>query len=289
MGELDGKRIVVTGSTRGLGRGFALALAGAGARVVVNGTDAARATAVADEIAAGGGTAVAVAGSVADDDVAARLVATCVDAFGGIDAVVNNAGIVRDRTLLNMTPEEFDDVVAVNLRGTWSVSRHAARAMKEAGGGLLLQVISGSAFVPSVGQTNYAASKAGVMGMLYAWDGELARHGIRVNALWPIADTDMTQVVFDNARKRAEADGRPAPTAAELGFGTPETVAPVVVYLCSDRAAHLRSQLVTFNGRKLALWQHPREAWIERKDAWTLDELDSALRGADERVYRPER
>jgi NAD(P)-dependent dehydrogenase (short-subunit alcohol dehydrogenase family) len=287
MGDLDGKRIVVTGSTRGLGRGFALALGAAGASVVVNGTDATAAESVAGVIRDAGGAAVAVAGSVADDDVAARLVSVCVDTFGGIDAVVNNAGIVRDRTLVNMTPAEFDEVVAVNLRGTWSVSRHAAKVMRDNGGGLLLQIVSNSAFTPSVGQTNYAASKAGVMGMLYAWDGELARFGIRVNALWPIAETDMTQVVFDNARKRADADGRPAPAPADLGFGTPETVSPVVVYLCSDRAAHLRSQLVTFNGRKLAVWQHPREARIERRDAWSLDDLDAVLRDADEPVYRP--
>ena len=168
MGALDGKRIVVTGATRGLGRGFAVALAEAGARLVVNGTDAERLAEVAE--ATGG---VAVAGSVADDDVAASLVAACVERHGGVDAVVNNAGIVRDRTLMKMTPEEFDEVVAVNLRGTWSVSRHAAAAMKDTGG-LLLQVVSNSAFTGSVGQTNYAASKAGVMGMLYAWDAELA-------------------------------------------------------------------------------------------------------------------
>jgi NAD(P)-dependent dehydrogenase (short-subunit alcohol dehydrogenase family) len=164
------------------------------------------------------------------------------------------------------------------------VSRHAAKAMKETGG-LLLQVVSNSAFVGSVGQTNYAASKAGVMGMLYAWDVELQRYGIRTNALWPIAQTDMTRIVFDNAAKRAEAEGRPAPSAAELGFGTPESVAPIVVYLCSDRAAHLRSQLVTFNGSKLALWSHPHEHVIGRQEGWTLDDLAAALAGAAEPVH----
>jgi 3-oxoacyl-[acyl-carrier protein] reductase len=286
MGELDGKRIVVTGATRGLGKGFALALGAAGAKVIVNGTNAALAEEVAETIRSHGGTAEPVVGSVADDAVAEKLVSTCISRFGGIDATVNNAGIVRDRTLMNMTPEEFDDVIAVNLRGTWSVSRHAARAMKETGG-LLLQVISGSAYVGSVGQTNYAASKAGVMGMLYAWDLELSRFKIRTNALWPIADTDMTQVVFDQARKRAEESGKPAPDPATLGFGTPETIAPVVVYLCSDRAAHLRSQLVTFNGRKLALWQHPKETWIKRQDSWTVEQLDGALHDSAEQVYRP--
>ena len=284
-GQVEGKRIVVTGATRGMGRGFALALAAEGARVVVNGTNAELVEEVTSAIRDGGGTAEPVVGSVADDAVAERLVSTCVQRWGGIDAAVNNAGIVRDRTLMNMTPEEFDDVIAVNLRGTWSVSRHAARAMKETGG-LLLQVISGSAFLGSVGQTNYAASKAGVMGMLYAWDVELSRFNIRTNALWPIGETDMTQVVFEQAKKRAADSGKPAPTPAQMGFGTPTTIAPVVVYLCSDRAAALRSQLVTFNGSKLALWQHPRETWIKRQDGWTVDEIAAALGGADEPVYR---
>lgn len=284
MSTLEGKRIVVTGATRGLGKGFALGLAAAGARLVINGTNAALAEQVTEEIRAAGGTAEPVVGSVADDALAERLISTCVDRFGGIDSVVNNAGIVRDRTLMNMTPEEFDEVIAVNLRGTWSVSRHAARAMK-ATGGHLLQIFSNSGFTGSVGQTNYAASKAGVMGMLYAWDVELSRFNIRTNALWPIAETDMTQVVFDMAKKRAEEAGKPVPSAADLGFGTPETIAPIVVYLCSDRASHLRSQLFTFNGRKLALWSHPKETWIERKQSWTLDELDAAMRDSAEKVY----
>ncbi|HTN80228.1 MAG TPA: SDR family NAD(P)-dependent oxidoreductase, partial [Acidimicrobiales bacterium] len=271
-GAVEGKRIVVTGASRGLGRAFAVALAAEGAKIVVNGTNAALLDEVAAGIVADGGEALAVVGSVANDDLAEKLVTTCVGSFGGIDAVVNNAGIVRDRTLVNMTPDEFDDVVAVNLRGTWSVSRHAARAMKESGG-LLLQVVSNAAFVGSVGQTNYAASKAGVMGMLYSWDVELRRFGIRVNALWPIAQTDMTQIVFDNATKRATEAGQPPPTPKQLGFGTPESVAPIVVHMCSDRAAHVRSQLVTFNGSKLALWSHPHETVLARRDVWTLDDL----------------
>jgi 3-oxoacyl-[acyl-carrier protein] reductase len=288
MGEVEGKRIVVTGSTRGIGRGFAEGLAAEGARVIVNGTNGELVDQVTEAIRSRGGTAVGVTGSVADDTVAERLVATCINEFGGIDSVVNNAGIVRDRTLMNMTPEEFDEVVAVNLRGTWSVSRHAARAMKETGG-LLVQVISGSAFLGSVGQTNYAASKAGIMGMLYAWDVELARFNIRTNAVWPIGDTDMTQVVFDMAKKRADEAGRPAPTPTDMGFGTPESIAPIMVYLCSDRAAHLRSQLVTFNGSKLALWQHPKETWIERQDSWTVDQIAGELGTAAEPVYQAPR
>jgi len=288
MGMLEGKRIAVTGASRGLGRAFAVALAAEGAHVVVNGTNAELLDGVVQDITGAGGEAAAVVGSVADDDVAASIVQACVERFGGIDAVVNNAGIVRDRTLMNMTPEEFDEVIAVNLRGTWSVSRHAARAMKEQGtGGLLLQIVSNSAFTGSIGQTNYAASKAGVMGMLYAWDVELKRFGIRTNAVWPVAQTDMTRVVFENAAKQAEAAGRPVPEPSSFGFGTPESVAPVVVYLCSDAASHLRSQLVTFNGSKLALWSHPRETELGRQDGWTVAELAAALDGAAEPVHVP--
>jgi NAD(P)-dependent dehydrogenase (short-subunit alcohol dehydrogenase family) len=281
---VEGKRIVVTGASRGLGRAFASALAEEGARLVVNGTNASLLDELVADVRASGGEAVAVCGSVAEDDVAEVIVTSCVDSFGGVDAVVNNAGIVRDRTLMNMTPAEFDEVIAVNLRGTWSVSRHAARAMRESGG-LLLQVVSNAAFVGSVGQTNYAASKAGVMGMLYSWDVELRRFGIRTNALWPIAQTDMTQVVFDKAAKRSEDAGKPPPAPRELGFGSPEAVAPVVVYLCSDRAAHLHSQLVTFNGSKLGLWSHPHETVIDRRPEWTVDALAAALESAAEPVH----
>jgi NAD(P)-dependent dehydrogenase (short-subunit alcohol dehydrogenase family) len=287
-GEVAGRRIVVTGASRGLGRAFAIALGQHGARVVVNGTNDELVSSTVDAITSAGGTAVPCVGSVADDDLAEQLIATCVDQFGGIDAVVNNAGIVRDRTLMNMTPQEFDEVIAVNLRGTWSVSRHAARAMKQQGSGLLLQIVSNSAFTGSIGQTNYAASKAGVMGMLYAWDVELQRFGIRTNALWPVAETDMTKVVMDNVRQRAEAADKAVPSAAEIGFGAPADVAGAVVYLCSPRADHLRSQLVTFNGSKLALWRHPHETLVERRPSWTIDQIAETLHDAAEPVYVPE-
>ncbi|MCU1358725.1 MAG: short-chain dehydrogenase/reductase [Ilumatobacteraceae bacterium] len=280
--------MVVTGASRGLGRAFAIALGAEGARVVVNGTNDVLVAATVDAITSAGGAAVPCVGSVADDAVAEGLIATCVTAFGGIDAVVNNAGVVRDRTLMNMTPDEFDEVIAVNLRGTWSVSRHAARAMKEQGGGLLLQIISGSAFTGSVGQTNYAASKAGVMGMLYAWDTELKRHGIRTNAVWPVAETDMTQVVLNGVRQRAHDAGKPEPSAEQIGFGQPADVAALIVYMCSERADHLRSQLVTFNGSKLALWTHPCEAEVHRQPSWTIDQIADVLHDAASPVHVPE-
>jgi 3-oxoacyl-[acyl-carrier protein] reductase len=271
MGAVDGKRIVITGASRGLGRGFAVALAEAGARVVINGTNAEHLAATARAIADAGGVSASVVGTVADDAVCEEIVATCVERFGGIDVAVNNAGVAIDRTLLKMTPEEFDMSVAVNLRGSWSVSRHAVKAMVAAGtGGHLLHITSIAAFIGSIGQSNYAAAKAGQLGLMYAWSSELSRYGIRVNALSPGAATDMTQVVFDNVTARAVKAGKPAPTPHEMGFGTPETVAPLVVFLCSDAAAHIDGQLMTFNGRKLAVWRHAKERVHTTRDHWDV-------------------
>lgn len=279
--NLAGRRVIVTGSTRGLGRAFALAIAAERGLVVVNGRDATAVAALVAEVRDSGGSAVGVTGSVADDAVAEALVDACVEHYGGVDVVVNNAGIVRDRTLLNMTTDEFDEVIAVNLRGTWSVSRHAARVMKGAGRGLLLQVISGSAFIGSVGQSNYAASKAGVLGLMYAWSTELRRYNIRTNALWPVAQTDMTEGA---AARLLTADGS-GRTAEELGFGRPEQIATAVVYLCSDAAAGLANQIVLFNGRTLATFSHIHESASEVRDSWTLAEIGRALAGSAEPVY----
>src|SRR5687768_10515961 len=125
MGCVDGKRVVVTGASRGLGRAFARALAAEGAALVINGTNPDKLHETEAMISQAGGSAIPVIGSVAEVDVCKRIIATCVDRLGGIDSLVNNAGIVRDRTLMKMTPEEFDDVVAVNLRGTWACAKFA--------------------------------------------------------------------------------------------------------------------------------------------------------------------
>jgi 3-oxoacyl-[acyl-carrier protein] reductase len=276
MGLLEGKRIAITGASRGLGRAFAIAVAAEGAAVVVNGTNRELLQLVEKLIRDAGGEAVSVVGSVADDDVGAEIVGKCVDSYGGLDVLINNAGIIRDRTLMKMSPEEFDDVIAVNLRGTWSASRHAAQAMRESGG-LLLQVISNAAIEGTVGSTNYAASKAGVLGMLYAWDVELARYGIRTNAIWPVAQTDMTQSYLDKQVALAVNAGLPAPTFESLGLGQPEAVADIVVYLCSDQASDIRSQVFTFSGSKLAIWQHPSEIVIDRRPSWTVADLAEAI------------
>lgn len=269
MGWLDGKRIVITGSTRGLGRAFATACAGEGARVVVNGTN----SALVDEVAAETG-GIGIAGSVADYDTCERVIAACVDSYGGIDVLVNNAGITRDRTMAKMTAEEFDDVVAVNLRGSWTCTKFAAAAMKDSGGGHIIQVLSNTGFTGNVGQSNYGAAKAGMAGLLRTWVLELARSGIRCNGIWPLAATDMTQVVIDLRRKAAREAGQPEPEPWQIGFGDPDEVAALVVYLASDAASHLNGQVISSNGRRIALWTHPQEIDITtRETPFSVDQL----------------
>lgn len=288
MGRLDGKRIVVTGSSRGLGRAFAIGCAGEGAAVIINGTNTDALAEVEATIRSAGGTVVAIPGSVADESVCESLVAGCVDHYGGIDVMVNNAGIVRDKTLMKMSVEEWDDVMAVNLRGPFACTKHAALAMRESGGHII-QVISASGLSGGFGQGNYAAAKAGMMGLLRTCLIEFARYNIRTNAIWPVAETDMTQVVFDRANAQAKDQGGEAPAPVEMGFGKPHEVAQGIIWLASDGAAHLNGQCMSFNGRKTALWSHPAENHLAFHDEpWTADELDEYYKDVEQLpVYRP--
>ena len=265
MDRLKGKRIVITGSSRSLGRHFALACAAEGASLIVNGTNEEALADVAREVADFGVAVHAVVGSVAETEVCNALVETCVDKFGGIDVMVNNAGIVRDRTLMKMSDEDFDEVIAVNLRGPFLCTRSAAVAMKAQGSGHIIQITSASGLVGNFGQTNYAAAKAGLMGMMYTAAKELGRYNIRCNAMWPVARTDMTQPLIDHSDA----------TALELGFGEPEDVAMGLVWLASDAAERFNSQCLTFNGLKTALWRSPSEEYIKQEQqAISIEELE---------------
>ena len=289
MGRLEGKRIVVTGSSRGLGRAFAIGCASEGAHVVINGTNADALREVESTISAAGGNVLAIQGSVAEESVCQSLVEGCVSEYGGIDVMVNNAGIVRDKTVMKMSVEEWDAVMAVNLRGPFSCTKHAALAMREAGGGHIIQVISASGLSGGFGQGNYAAAKAGMMGLLRTCVMEFARYNIRTNAIWPVAETDMTQVVFDRANAQAKDQGSEPPAPVEMGFGKPEEVAQGIIYLASDGAAHLNGQCMSFNGRKTALWSHPAENHLAFHDQpWSADELDEYYKDVEQLpIYRP--
>ena len=262
-GRLTGKRVIVTGSTRGLGRAIAVDLAANGAAVVVNGTDAGRVEAIEADITGAGGVAIGVAGSVSQLDVCEALVARCVETFGGIDLLVHNAGIVRDRTLLKMSAEEFDDVIGVHLRGAFGCAKFAAQAMAEAGRGHILNVTSGASLFGAFGQSNYAAAKGGINGLTRALTVELAPLGIRVNALSPVAMTDMTQTVLDRMTALSAASG----AQAELPeFPPAEDVASLVTFLASDEAPPVNGQIFEFDGRELALWTHPDQVGAVSQD-----------------------
>src|SRR5215218_8768990 len=194
--DLTGKVAIVTGSGRGLGLAYATELARSGAAVVVNDVDPAVAEAAVKTITAAGGAAVAEVIPVGTSDAAQALVDRAVDEFGRLDVLVNNAGILRDSTLWKMTDDAFDAVLTTHLRGTFTCTRAAAVRMREQGeGGRIICVGSPTGQVGNFGQTNYAAAKAGIVGMVRTWAMELARAGITVNAIVPVAATAMTETV----------------------------------------------------------------------------------------------
>jgi NAD(P)-dependent dehydrogenase (short-subunit alcohol dehydrogenase family) len=282
--RLDGKVAIVTGSGGGLGLAYARALANAGAAVVVNDVDAAAAGAAVESITAAGGRAVAEVAPVGSTATAQALVDRAVAAYGRLDVLVTNAGILRDAMLWKMTDEDFDAVIDVHLRGTFTCVRAAAVRMRAQGeGGRILCVGSPTGQVGNVGQTNYAAAKAGIVGMVRTWAMELSRANITVNALVPVAATGMTATVpFLKPYVDAVAAGEPLPPFArrELGFGGPDDVAGLVVFLASDAAATITGQAVGIGGDKLALWSHPQEvavAYAEGDGAgWDADAIATA-------------
>src|SRR3954447_17035329 len=244
--SLAGKVAIVTGAGRGIGREHALALAEAGANVVVNdlgaalsgeGQDATPAQQVVEEIKAAGGEEAANGENVADFAGAERMIQQAIDEFGRLDILVNNAGILRDRMLVNMTEEEWDAVIAVHLKGHFAPTRHAAahwRERSKAGDEVRARVIntsSPSGVFGNVGQANYGAAKAGIAGFTLIAAQELARYGVTVNCLAPNARTRMTEETFDLG-------------TADDGFDPldPANISPVVVALCADEAQGITGQ-----------------------------------------------
>jgi NAD(P)-dependent dehydrogenase (short-subunit alcohol dehydrogenase family) len=268
--DLSGKVAVVTGSGRGLGLAYAAALAGAGAAVVVNDLDETVAGQAAKTITEAGGRAVAEALPVGSTDAAERLVARAVEEFGRLDILVTNAGILRDRVLWKMSDEDFDAVIDVHLRGTFTCARAAARRMREQGeGGTLVLVASPAGQRGNFGQTNYAAAKAGIAAMARTWSMELGRAGITVNAIVPVAATAMTETIpafapYVEALHRGE--GLPDFLRKGEGFGTPEDCAALVPFLASEAARDITGQCIGIGGDRLALWSHPQEVAVAYAD-----------------------
>ena len=284
-GICEGRIVIVTGAARGLGREYALALAQEGASVVVNdlgvgthgegGDDPSQAEQVATEIRALGGRAVASCSDVADDEASAQIVDLAIETFGGLHAVVNNAGFVRDRMFVSCTPEEWDAVIRVHLRGHFCVSQHAARYWRDQRkqgktvNARLINTSSGAGLRGSLGQSAYSAAKAGIAGLTLVQAAELGRYGVTANALAPEARTRMTETAFAEAMK-----------APPSGFDVnhPANVAPVVVWLASARSSHVTGQVFELKGGQIILSEGWREGpSIDKGARWRPAEVGPAI------------
>jgi NAD(P)-dependent dehydrogenase (short-subunit alcohol dehydrogenase family) len=265
----EGRVALVTGAGRGIGREHALSLAQHGAKVVVNdlggdvsgaGEDVTAAQSVADEIVAAGGEAVVDGGNVADFDAAGAMVARAVDTFGRLDVLVNNAGILRDRMLVNMDPSEWDAVIAVHLRGTFGPMRHAAaywRERSKAGDEVDARIVntsSPSGLYGNVGQTNYGAAKAGIAAMTIIAAEELHRYGVTVNAIAPAALTRMTENLMQFGEEQREKM-------------SPRWIAPLVTWLASSESRWVTGRVFDVSGTALSI----AEGWHRGP---TVDGLD---------------
>ncbi len=292
QGWLEGKVAVITGSGRGIGRGIALQMAAEGARVVVNdpgvsldgsGTDNGPAAEVVAEIEKAGGTAVANFDSVATLVGGENMIKQALDTWGKLDIVVNVAGILRDRMIFNMSPEEWQAVLDVHLKGHFNTIKPASILMRQQRGGRIINFTSTTGLVGNAGQANYGAAKAGISGLTRVVAKDLGRYGVTCNAIAPGAATRMTQSVSDQARELRSRAGIQAGGSATLpGVAQmsrdPEMVAPMAVFLASDFAWNINGQIFNVAGGTVSLANHPLPLrGIYKPGLWTLDELDEMV------------
>ncbi len=285
MGICEGRVVIVTGAGRGIGREHALELARQGARVVVNdlggsaggeGRDASPAEMVVAEIQKLGGEGLANAADIADFEQSAALVKAAIDRFGRLDAVVNNAGILRDRMFVNGSIEEWDAIMRVHLRGHFCTTRHACawwRDRSKAGEKVSARIVntsSGAGLQGSVGQSNYAAAKAGIAALTLVQAAELARYGITANALAPSARTRLTEDVFPDMMRKPEQ-----------GFDVmdPSNIAPLVAWLCSEESGDVTGRVFEVEGGKISV----ADGWrtgpaIDRGGRWNPADVGDAVR-----------
>lgn len=294
MGICEGRVVVVTGAGRGIGRAHALAFGAAGARVVVNdigasgsgeGLDRAPAEEVVAEIAAAGGQALASTHDIADFEAAGALVQAALEAFGGLDVVVNNAGILRDRMFVSSEVDEWDAVMRVHLRGHYCVARHASafwRAEAKAGrmpDARIINTSSGAGLLGSVGQSAYAAAKGGIASLTLVQAAELARYGVTSNAIAPAARTRMTEGPFADMMRRPDQ-----------GFDAwaPENVSPLVVWLGSAASRGVTGKIFEIQGGKLNVQDGYRPgASMDKGSRFEPEELTDVVASLLERAPEP--
>jgi NAD(P)-dependent dehydrogenase (short-subunit alcohol dehydrogenase family) len=280
--RLEGKSVVITGSGRGIGRALAMLAAAEGAKVVVNdpgvamdgsGCDQAPADEVVDAIRRAGGTAVPNYDSVASMQGGENIIKTCVDAFGRVDCLINVAGILRDRMFFNMSEQEWDDVIAVHLKGHFACTKAAAVLMRQQRYGRIINFSSISGLRGNVGQANYGAAKAGIAGFTRVVARDLGRYGVTCNAIAPMAITRMTASV---PGQRAAAPG--SVVTAAVQEMRPEHVAPMTLYLATDDAWNINGQIFHVSGGMVSLAQPETPiATITKNSKWTLEELGTLV------------
>ena len=276
MKLLEGKVVIVTGAGGGIGRDFALAMAERGAKVVVNdlgasvsgeGKDAGPAQKVADEIEAKGGTAVANTDSVADWEAANRIVKTAIDAFGRVDCVVNNAGILRDRFFFNMSIEEWKAVIDVHLNGSFYVARAAAPYFKSQNSGSYVNMTSTSGLIGNFGQANYAAAKLGIVGLSKSMALDMAKYHVRSNCIAPFAWSRMIGTI------PAETPDQKARVEKLKSMETSK-IAPLAVYLASDLAEGVSGQIFGVRANEIFLFSQNRPLRsVHRAGGWTPEAI----------------
>lgn len=276
MGICKERTVIVTGAGGGLGRAYALALAEQGAAVLVNDVRDDAARAVSEEIARAGGRAIANADDITRMDTAQRIVDAAQDAFGTVHALVNNAGICRDRMFTSMTEDDWDAVMRVHLRGHFCLAHILARGWRDAAkagapvAGRIVNTSSGAGLQGSIGQSNYGAAKAGIAALTLMQAAELQRYGVCVNALAPAARTAMTETLFAEVMKKPEGGGFDA--------FDPANVAPLVVWLASEASGAVTGQVFEVSGGMIAV----AEGWrtgpsVDRGARWPASEVGAAV------------
>ena len=281
---LEDKVAIVTGSGRGIGQGIAMLMATQGAKVVVvdpgvnvdgTGSDQSLAEGVVSEIRQAGGTAVACLESVTSMEGGERIVQTAVENFGKLDVVVTCAGILRDRMVFNMSEQEWDDVIAVHLKGTFTVVKHACILFRQQRSGRVITFTSVSGLYGNSGQANYGAAKDGIAGLTRVLARDMGRYGVTSNSISPGANTRMTGTVPDEARalRAARGIGGSSGPAPQLR-GEGDDIAPFVTWLASDEAAHVNGHIFHVNEGLVSLMNDPEPVrTIHKAGRWTVEEI----------------